>query len=539
MSHLPRPLLFIPVLILLAGVAGYYLTQQATMPAEDDGSESQDSSLQYRPTPLPENKPVNRSARRHGKRATEDDAPPFAIKNERIARFKNDDDYQKFLASLKDRGLHLLGKSDRLRAVRFGYGVASDFSDIDGAELSHNYVVSVPAPPPAQAQAGAAGFGNEALAWLGIHGDNSTWGKGVTVAILDSGVNDHIALNGGNGHVTNVALTELADGSEQLGHGTAVASIISGDHRLTPGVSPAADILSIRITDAEGSSDSFTLAEGILTAADAGAKVINISMGSYGDSAVVEEAVQYALERGSIIVASSGNEGLDAIAYPAAYEGVIAVGAVEANGEHLDFSNSGDSLDVVAPGYQVNAAWGDEQLTSFSGTSASAPFISGAIAAAMSENPHMSAQQAADLVLRVTNDAGYPGEDTAYGSGVLAMDRVMEHGTAGIYDAAITSQVLVPPSDPTSLPQVLVTVQNQGTETLINSPVRITSPTGIQTLNISSLAPGQIHTFPIPVVLPPSGDSISVSSSVQTTESDKDTSNNTRITSFSDDQPAE
>ncbi len=352
------------------------------------------------------------------------------------------------------------------------------------------------------------------------------------MALLDSGVNDHIALNGGNGKVTAITLTELGVGGVQLGHGTAVASIISGDHPLTPGVAPASDLISIRITDAGGSSDSFTLAEGILRAADSGADIINISMGSYGDSSLVADAVKYAQDKGAVIVASSGNAGLAAIAYPAAYEGVIAVGAVEGTGEHLDFSNRGDGLDISAPGFQVNAAWGEESLTSFSGTSASAPFISGAIAAAMSEHPHMTARQAADLVLSVSNDAGYPGDDPAYGSGILALDRVMEHGTPGIYDVAIASQILIPADAATSLPQVLVTVQNQGTETVINSPVSIVSPSGTQTVNISSLTPGQIHTIRVPVALPPNGDSVAINSSVQSTEGDKDPSNNSRSDRF-------
>lgn len=532
MLRLSRPALIIPILLLLAVVAGYQLTKQA-LPRDQQPPEQKNPPPLTRVSPLPENKPLIRSARRSGKGNFNPKTPPFALANERIARFNNEEDYRKFLASLKDRGLKLLGQSDRLRAVRFGFGSDFDLSELDDTDLSYNYLVTIPAPPSAQAQVGAEGFGRDALSWLGINGDNSSWGKGITVAVLDSGVNDHIALNGGNGKVTNIALTELTEGSEQLGHGTAVASIISGDHTLTPGIAPASDILSFRVTDAEGNSDSFTLAQGIFEAVDSGADIINISMGSYGNSSMVQEAVLYAQENGIVIVASAGNEGLDAIAYPAGYDGVIAVGAVEAQGEHLDFSNSGESLDITAPGFQVNAAWGDQQLTSFSGTSASAPFISGAIAAGMSENPNMTAQQVTDLVLNVSNDAGYPGEDTAYGNGILAMDRVMEHGTAGIYDAAVTSQILVPANDTSSIPQVLVTVQNQGTETLINSPISITSPTGTQKLNISSLAPGQIQTFPVPIILPPSGDPVSVSTSVQTLEEDKDPVNNNRSNSYS------
>jgi len=528
MSRL-APLFFIVFLLALG--AGFYLSRTPDPPSiSHQGATNADTHP--RQAPLPANKPIRRPAHRSTQDKTDIPTPPFALENERVARFKDDAAYRKFLASLKRRGLTLLGKSDRLRAVRFGFGADSFLDDIDGAELTYNYLVTIPEPPDVKAQPSAVGFGGTALSWLGVTTDNSDWGKGVTVAVLDSGVNNHPALNGGNGNITRINLTELEPGSKQLGHGTAVASIISGDHRLARGVAPASDILSIRITDAEGTSDSFTLAEGILAASDAGAQIINISLGSYGNSPVVADAVRIAQEKGAVIVASSGNEGLDTLAYPAGYEGVIAVGAVEGTGEHLNFSNSSKNLDITAPGYQVNAAWGDQQLTAFSGTSASAPFISGAIAVALSENPQLSPQQAADLVLSLSNEAGLPGDDPAYGSGILALDRIIEHGTPGIYDAAIASQVLIPATGPNSLPQVLVTIQNQGTETLINSAVKITSPSGIRTLNISSLTPGQIQTFRVPIALPADGSSVSVTSTVQATQGDKDLRNNSKVDRF-------
>jgi len=516
------------LLVILAGVAGYVLTKSADV-ADDTPVEKKTVTDTTPRESLPANKSMERTKKRSTKFDTDDDLPPFAIKNERIVTFKDDADYQKFLASLKARGLKLLGKSDRMRAVRVGFSSRSSLDDIDGAQLGYNYLVTVPQPPQGEAQAGATGFGRDALSWLGIYEDNSSWGKGVTVAVLDSGVNQHIALKGG---VTIIELTQLANGSAQLSHGTAVASIISGDHPLTMGVAPASQILSIRVTDDSGSSDSFTLAQGILEAADGGAQVINISMGTFGNSQMVADAVLYAQERGSVIVASSGNEGVNAIAYPAAYPGVISVGAVESQGDHLDFSNSGEQLSIAAPGYQVNAAWGNDMLTAFSGTSASAPFVSGAIAATMSANPNMSAQQAANLVIKLSNDAGLPGSDADYGAGILDVGRVMQNGTPGIYDVAISGQTLVPATDNNSLPTVLVTVQNQGTETLINSPLTITSPSGVQQLNVSSLSPGQTQTFRVPVAIPANGDSVTVSSSVTTASGDQDNSNNNRSTSY-------
>lgn len=455
--------------------------------------------------------------------------PANALPNERIASFSDEASYQRFLSSMGARGLSLLGRSDRFRTVHFSFLDSDQLDGLEEAELDYNYLVTIPDLPQISAQAGATGFGNSALQWLGVTGDNSQWGQGVTVAVLDTGVNEHLAFDGG---LSQIELTELEAGSEQLGHGTAVASIISGDHPLTPGVAPASEILSIRITDDSGSSSSYTLAEGIIQAVDAGADVINVSMGSYGDSNFVANAVRYAQENGAVIVASSGNEGFDYTAYPAAYDGVISVGAVEATGQHLDFSNSDDNLSITAPGFEISAAWGVETLTPFSGTSASAPFVSGAIAATMSENPELTSTEAAQRVLTLTNDAGLPGSDPNYGGGTLDLGRIMEYGTAGIYDIAISSQMLLPDSSAAGQDQILVSVQNQGTEILINSPLSVNSPAGITNVSINSLAPGETYSVYIPLPSNSATETITVRSSVSTEQLEKQISNNRKQTNF-------
>lgn len=529
MKTRPHPLILLSVLLLVAGIVGYFTTRlddKKTVKSPEKVS----STNSVTKLSLPENKPLQRSQRRSIDTAFIDETPPHALKNERIVVFEDEEAYKRFLASLKERGLTLIGRSDRLRAARVGFNSLTGLDDIDGAELGFNYQVGLPTPPQGSVQDGAVGFGLSALSFLGINVDNSAWGEGVTVAVIDSGVNEHIAFEGG---VTKLELTTLSEGVEQLSHGTAVASIISGDINLTPGVAPASEILSIRVTNDSGTADAFTLATGIIAAVEAGAQILNISLGTFANSSVVANAVAFAQESGSVIVASSGNEGLGVLAFPAAYEGVVSVGAVEAAGDHLDFSNSGTGLSITAPGLQVNAAWGDGQLTGFSGTSASAPFVSGAIAATMSENPSLSAQQAADLVVSLASDAGLPGADVDFGTGILDVGRVMENGTPGIFDAAVTGQVLVAPDNSTTLPHVLVTVQNQGTETLINSPVTITSPSGLREVNVSSLFPGQTQSFQVPIAIPKNGDAVEVTTAISTPSGDIDSSNDSRSTSFS------
>lgn len=452
-----------------------------------------------------------------------------AVDKEALVRFSDDASYRAFLSSLSSKGLLLLGNSDKLRTARIGFSKLSQLSDIDGADISPNFPVFIPSPPDVSAQVGAVGFAGTALESIGIFEDNSQWGAGITVAVIDSGVNQHIALQDG---VKRLELTELTDDTSQLGHGTAVASIISGNHPLTLGVAPASEILSIRITDDQGSSNSFNLAEGIIAAVDGGAQIINISMGSEGNSSIVADAVSYAQSLGAVIVASSGNEGLNTPAYPAAYDGVISVGAIEATGEHLDFSNTGENLSISAPGYQVNAAWGEDLLTAFSGTSASAPFVSGAIAAVMSENPGYTAQQATDLVLSLSNEAGLPGADSEYGIGTLDLGRALENGTSGVYDIAITGQLLGTNSAGST--EVTIVIQNQGTETLFNSPVSIQTPNGTTDISINSLTPSQVYTTTLSLPTSVSTQDFSIFGSASTgSTQDVDPRNNTKQSNFS------
>jgi len=449
---------------------------------------------------------------------------------EALIHFKSAEAYQDFLSRLSNRGLKLLGSSNQLLAARITFSEFSQLEDIEGAEIAPNYPVFTPTPPDVSAQDGAVAFGNSALNAIGITEDNSQWGEGVTVAVIDSGVNDHLALKEG---VQQIALTELSDDSEQLGHGTAVASIIAGKHPLTPGVAPSAEILSIRVTDEFGSSNSFTLAQGILQAADSGAQIINISMGSTGNSSVVAEAVRYAQEIGAVIVASSGNEGLAQAAYPAAYEGVISVGAIEANGDHLDFSNSSPNLQITAPGYQVNAAWGDDLLTSFSGTSASAPFVSGAIAATMSNNVGYTAQQATELLFNYVNEGGPLGDDPQYGKGTLDIGRVIERNTPDLNDIAVTSQLLT--TNEAGDREITVIFQNQGTSSLFNSPAQIVTPAGSTQISINSLSPGQTYSTTIPAPALIKNETLSIYSSVNTSSTDVDPLNNRKENHFQTD----
>jgi subtilisin family serine protease len=310
--------------------------------------------------------------------------------------------------------------------------------------------------------------GSDALKLMGAESVSGNWGKGVLLALLDTSLNP----------------TSTSLGSEE-GHGTAMASLIGG----RGGAAPGAKILGFTVLDGKGTGDSFSLAKAIYAAVDQGAKVINMSLGSSGDCGVVREAVAYALSKQVALVAAAGNEAVNRVAYPAAYEGVVAVGSVDGdrgNAQHLYFSNRGEAVDVVAPGFAVVADWPGGKKVEVSGTSASTALVSGAIAAVLSREPNLTGKQAADLVIRYANDTGVAGVDEETGAGVVDLQRVFERNQRGIVDLATAGVVL-----DSNNGKVTVAVQNRGTETVSSPVIEIRAGETTRKFYPGSLAPGQ------------------------------------------------
>ncbi|RYD29834.1 MAG: hypothetical protein EOP87_17650 [Verrucomicrobiaceae bacterium] len=289
--------------------------------------------------------------------------------------------------------------------------------------------------------------------------------------------------------------TESRNPSAPVDHGTAVASVISGTNPRAPGIAPAATLISIRVVDGSLRSDSLSFASGLLAAVDRRAQLVNVSIGTSEDNPLIREAVEIVQRSGAVIIAAAGNSALEQAAYPAAYPGVISVGAVDARGTQVEFSNYADMLSLTAPGYGVNAAAPGGNHVRMSGTSASAPFVTGAIAATMSTSPTvLTPRQAADIVMEHADEAGIPGPDSQYGSGILNLRRVMNRTLPGITDVAITHQSFSANSSKLS-----VTVQNRGTKPLVNLSLDTSSAGGSNRLNIDSLPPNAVRTFTLSI----------------------------------------
>ena len=285
-----------------------------------------------------------------------------------------------------------------------------------------------------------------------------SWGKGKTIAILDTGWLGHDAEVGAS--IRELNLIDAPREGEYSGHGTAVAGLIGSKNPFAPGIAPGADILAIRVLDGNGEGNPFTLAEGIIQAVDDGADVINMSLGGYGNSEILQSAVNYAAERGVVLVAASGNDGYATVTYPAAYGNVIGVASVDAAGNRTPFSNYGSGVDVSAPGYEINALWDDDSYVYFTGTSPSAALVSGMAGRLLQSGVATNGSEVKQLILDYANDTGPPDFDPQYGAGILNADRLESIGKSGIYDVALAD--LYPAteeSDGTAFP-LYITVQN-------------------------------------------------------------------------------
>ncbi|CAL9385487.1 hypothetical protein SUDANB60_01138 [Streptomyces sp. enrichment culture] len=293
-----------------------------------------------------------------------------------------------------------------------------------------------------------------------LHADqvwSTTRGAGVTVAVLDTGVEaDHPDLDGNVLQGKDLVGFGAREGDEAWArHGTAMAGIIAG-HGHGPGngdgvlgVAPEAKILPVRVILEDKdparakarSTRGNALAEGIRWAADHGADVINLSLGDDSASAHPEEgedeAIQYALRKGVVVVASAGNGGEkgDRISYPAAYPGVIAATAVDRYGTRAPFSTRRWYATVSAPGVDVIIADPDHKYYEGWGTSAAAAFVSGAVALVKAAHPDLTPAQIKRLLQDTARNAPAAGRDDSRGFGFVdpaaaieAADRLKPEG---------------------------------------------------------------------------------------------------------------
>lgn len=209
-----------------------------------------------------------------------------------------------------------------------------------------------------------------------LYHDNGIMGQGITVAVLDTGVSSHTDLDG---NIIEKLDSVQSDAVDRQGHGTHVAGIIGAikNGAGIVGVAPSCKLICIKVLGDNGHGGYASIEEGIQKAMDAGAHVINMSLGaSVPPPDSLHNKIKEAVQRGIIIVAAAGNDS-GAVNFPAKYPEVIAVGAIDEKGNLADFSSHGPEISVVAPGVNIYSTYLNNQFAVLRGTSQASPFIAG------------------------------------------------------------------------------------------------------------------------------------------------------------------
>jgi Zn-dependent metalloprotease/subtilisin family serine protease len=309
-------------------------------------------------------------------------------------------------------------------------------------------------------------------------------GSNVTVAVIDTGISKrgkdlgcHTLVNEFNA-ISDTSGPGVAE--DDNGHGTHVAGTIAqctNNGIGVAGIAYNADLMPIKVLDAQGSGLTSDIAQGIDWARTHGADVINLSLGTdcqgVGNGqwpdcsdAVLDDAIAAATAANIVIVAAAGNSNQPVVGYPANHPDVIAVGAVDYNLDKAYYSNYGSAIDVVAPGGDTNADWNNDTYADgilqetfgssgqwgywfFQGTSMATPHVTGAVALLRSFAPGATRTQILDALRSTAQDLGALGVDTTFGHGLIQVDDAL---TALAGNGNTPTPTATPTATPTPTP---------------------------------------------------------------------------------------
>lgn len=224
-------------------------------------------------------------------------------------------------------------------------------------------------------------------------------------------------------------LNDTNNPQDDNGHGTHVAGIISAGTNNGMGVAGVSwrnRIMPVKAISADGTGSSFDIAKGIKWATDHGARVINMSIGNYHPSSVLEDAIRYAYNKGVVLVAASGNDNTNQPSFPANYPQVLSVAATDNHDMRAEFSNYGPHIDVSAPGVDIPSTYLPSRYAALSGTSMSCPHVAGLAGLILSVNPNLSNQDVMNIVRNSADDLGDPGKDSYYGYGRINVMKALQ-----------------------------------------------------------------------------------------------------------------
>ncbi|MCX7922987.1 MAG: S8 family serine peptidase [Clostridia bacterium] len=252
--------------------------------------------------------------------------------------------------------------------------------------------------------------------------DSTKGSASVVIAVADTGVDaDHqdLVANLVPGYNT---INNTANTNDDNGHGTHVAGISAGVINNGVGISGVAGeckIMPIKVLGSTGSGYTTDITEGVIWAVDHGAKVINMSLGGSTYVQAFQDAIDYAYNNGVIVIAASGNNNTSAPHYPAAYNHVVAVGAVDTNHNKASFSNYGSHVDIAAPGTSIYSTTYNGSYGYMQGTSMACPFVAGLAGLIFSKDPTLTPGQVENIIETTAIDLGTAGKDDYFGYGLI------------------------------------------------------------------------------------------------------------------------
>lgn len=251
---------------------------------------------------------------------------------------------------------------------------------------------------------------------------NVTRGAGIRVGVIDTGIDHkhHDLLPNFGGGVSFVPGESFADIN---GHGTHVAGTIGARHNGSGviGVAPNCKLYAVKVLNRFGQGNYSWIINGIIWCVRNRMDVINMSLGGSSMSQALKNACDYAFNNNVLIVAAAGNSGPsnDTIGYPARHESVIAVSAIDANGNIPDFSSRGEEVDLCAPGVNILSTLPGNRYGHKRGTSMAAPHVTGAAALTISSHRFTRAPEIRDILLQTADDMGIIGHDNSFGHGLV------------------------------------------------------------------------------------------------------------------------
>lgn len=310
----------------------------------------------------------------------------------------------------------------------------------------------------------------------------TTGNSSVLVAVVDTGIDwNHSDLAANYVSLGYDWVYEDAYPMDDNGHGTHVAGIIAASINNELGIAGLAQvsIMAEKVLDWKGEGYEDDLANAILHAADQGANIISMSLGSSEESMLVRVAVMRAYSEGVLLVASAGNDATNARSYPAAYDEVIAVTATDQSDNPAWFTNYGEWVELSAPGVNIYSTLLNDNFGYKSGTSMATPHVSGVAALIWSLYPEETRDDIRNKLRDTADDLGEVGFDPYYGYGRVNAKKAVASLEPNIAITDVSSQKTIVGQGFTV--EIYVGIVNQGISPETFNVTSYANETAIQT----------------------------------------------------------